>query len=148
LERYNPLEWLVGALMLALVTVVFTQVVVRYATYQPLAWTEEVAQLLFIWICLVGAAAGSIRARHFAIAFLSSRLHGAAGGLIRACIRLAEAVFYVSLAWGGIGMTRVAHQQQSVVLGFPMSLGYGIIPIAALIMLAATLYHAVSEFRR
>ena len=69
MKRYGPLEIILGLLVAALVANVFAQVVVRYVTYQPLAGTEEIARLLFIWICLLGAAIGAKRGTHFAVNF-------------------------------------------------------------------------------
>ena len=54
MRRLGLLEWAVSGLMLALVVVVFSQVALRYLTYQPLAWTEEVARYAFIWLSLLG----------------------------------------------------------------------------------------------
>jgi TRAP-type C4-dicarboxylate transport system permease small subunit len=69
-NRDGILEWIVATAMAMLVVIVFSQVVLRCLTYQPLAWTEEAARYIFIWLCLLGAAAAARRGQHFAVEFL------------------------------------------------------------------------------
>ncbi len=147
MRRLGLLEWAIALLMLALVFVTFAQVALRYLTYQPLAWTEEMARYTFIWLSLLGAAAGGRRGSHFAVEFLPRRLPTRAGRVVRAGIRLTEASFYGLLAWGGIQIVRVAHLQQSASIDLPMSIPYAAIPAAALMLCAFSMRQAVGELR-
>ena len=50
------LEFAAGAaLLLAIVVLVFIAAIMRFAGY-PLIWSVDLAQLLFTWLCFVGAA--------------------------------------------------------------------------------------------
>jgi TRAP-type C4-dicarboxylate transport system permease small subunit len=146
LRRLDWLEVAIGLLLVGLVVVVFAQVALRYLTYQPLAWTEEVARYLFIWLSLLGAAAGGRRGAHFAVDFLARRTPGPAGQAFRAALRLVEAVFYAVLAGAGIQVTRVAHLQRSASTDLPMSIPYAVIPIAAVLLCLACLRQARAEW--
>jgi TRAP-type C4-dicarboxylate transport system permease small subunit len=53
--------------MVALVVVVFIQVFNRFVLQTPLAWSEDLAMLLFQWVVFVGVALGVKRMRHFGI---------------------------------------------------------------------------------
>ena len=61
------IEAVCAALMVALVVVVFIQVFNRFILQTPLAWSEDLAMLLYQWVVFVGAALGVKRMRHFGI---------------------------------------------------------------------------------
>ncbi|HEX7550071.1 MAG TPA: TRAP transporter small permease, partial [Candidatus Methylomirabilis sp.] len=54
-------------LMVALAVLVFIQVFNRFVLQTPLAWSEDLAMLLYQWVVFVGAALGVKRMRHFGI---------------------------------------------------------------------------------
>jgi len=144
-QRYGVLEIAVGLLMAGLVAVVFAQVVIRYVTYQPLAWTEEVARLVFIWACMLGAAVAARRGTHFAITLASGSIPGALGRAVRAALRIGEALFYGALTYSAFVVARVAHAQTSVSLEFPMSLPYLAIALGGALMCAYSVLQARRE---
>ena len=49
------IEWLAALLTAGMVAVIFVQVSNRYIFNSPIAWTEEVARLMFIWLSFLGA---------------------------------------------------------------------------------------------
>ena len=54
-QRMSQIEFALGALLFAaIVILVFVASVMRYFDY-PLIWSVDMAQLLFIWLCFVGA---------------------------------------------------------------------------------------------
>jgi TRAP-type transport system small permease protein len=146
-EKNSVLEYVLAGLMACLLAVVFIQVVVRYVTYQPLAWTEEVARLLFIWVCMVGAVVGAKRGSHFAVTLifdvLPDRMHGA----VRSGLLAVEALFYGVFAWSAFLVTRVANNQRSPSLEFPMSLAYAALTVAGVLMSIFALRRLILNFQ-
>ena len=63
----NIVEGVAAILVIALAIVVFLQVFNRYVLKAPLAWSEDLAMLLFQWVTFLGAAIGVKRMRHFGI---------------------------------------------------------------------------------
>ncbi len=63
----NIVEWVSAVLVVALTVVVFIQVFNRFVLKTPLAWSEDMAMLLFQWVAFLGAAVGVKRMRHFGI---------------------------------------------------------------------------------
>ena len=63
----NLIEGVCAVLMVALTVVVFIQVFNRFVLKTPLAWSEDLAMLLYQWVVFVGAALGVKRMRHFGI---------------------------------------------------------------------------------
>jgi len=70
----NIVEWIAATLVVALAVVVFLQVFNRYVLKTPLAWSEELAMLLFQWVSFLGAAIGVKRIRHFGIELIVKKM--------------------------------------------------------------------------
>ena len=62
------------AFSMALAVVVFLQVFNRFVLKAPLAWSEDLAMLLFQWVVFLGAAVGVRRLRHFGIDLVVKKL--------------------------------------------------------------------------
>jgi TRAP-type C4-dicarboxylate transport system permease small subunit len=56
-----------AAAVVALTVIVSLQVFNRFVLKTPLAWSEDLAMLLFQWVVFLGAALGVKRLRHFGI---------------------------------------------------------------------------------
>jgi len=135
-QRLGLLEWCVAVCLIVLVVTVFGQVLLRYLTYQPLAWTEEVARYLFIWLSLLGAAVAAKRGQHFAVDLLKNALGLRGGQTIALIVYIIEAAFYSLLVVAGVVTVLLVHQQRSPTLDLPMSIPYLAIPVGALLMAA------------
>ena len=61
-------------LVVALAVIVFLQVFNRFILKAPLAWSEDLAMLLFQWVAFLGAAVGVKRTRHFGIELVAKRM--------------------------------------------------------------------------
>lgn len=133
--------------MLLMVSVVCAQIVLRYLTYQPVAWTEELARLFFIWLCLIGAAEGARRSSHFAVDLVPRKLGGFTGRLLRGSLKLVEAALYAVVGFAGYQILATVHNQQSVTLELPMSVVYAAIPVGLGLMSAFALLGAKDEFQ-
>ncbi len=70
----NIVEWASMAFVVALAVVVFLQVFNRFVLKAPLAWSEDLAMLLFQWVVFLGAAVGVRRLRHFGIDLMVKKL--------------------------------------------------------------------------
>jgi len=146
-HRLGPLEVVLCGLMGGLVLVVFVQVLFRYVIYQPFAWTEEGARFLFIWLCLLGAAAAAKRGAHFAVDLLPRRLPPRPGRALSVVIRLAEAGFYGLITWAGLVVVQVAQLQTAPTLGISMAIPYAAIVAGGLLMALFSLRDAVRALR-
>ncbi len=60
--------------MVALTVIVSLQVFNRFVLKTPLAWSEDLAMLLYQWVVFLGAALGVKRMRHFGIELVVRRL--------------------------------------------------------------------------
>jgi TRAP-type C4-dicarboxylate transport system permease small subunit len=76
LKRFleNLVEGACMVLVVGLAVVVFLQVFNRFVLKAPLAWSEDLAMLLFQWVAFLGAAVGVKRMRHFGIELVVRKL--------------------------------------------------------------------------
>lgn len=70
----NLVESACMVLVVALAVVVFLQVFNRFVLKAPLAWSEDLAMLLFQWVAFLGAAVGIKRMRHFGIELVVKKM--------------------------------------------------------------------------
>ena len=60
-------------ILVAIVGVTFTQVLFRYVFQLSLAWSEELARYLFLWLAFLASAYAFKTRSHFALRFLVDR---------------------------------------------------------------------------
>jgi TRAP-type transport system small permease protein len=70
-------------MMAVMATLVFVNVVTRYAFNFSIIWAEEVSQYLMIWIAYLGAGLALREGRHVAVEMLQDRLPIALGRRLR-----------------------------------------------------------------
>ncbi len=69
----QPLELSLCVILVAIVGVTFIQVLFRYIFHLSLAWSEELARYLFLWLATLAAAYAFKTKSHFALRFLVDR---------------------------------------------------------------------------
>lgn len=75
LSTLDKVEDFVLALMfLAMVSIIFFQVVMRYVFNNSLSWSEELGKFLFVWLSWIGISIGHRRKEHIKITLLVDRL--------------------------------------------------------------------------
>ena len=86
----RPVEWLAGALFVALVVVILTNIFTREVLSQPIPWIDEVTSLVFVWLAMLGAVLAVERSEHMRLTVflplfpprLLPYIHGFAGALV------------------------------------------------------------------
>lgn len=64
---FSKVEFTVGALLLAAITIlVFAASIMRFVGY-PIIWSVDLAQLLFIWLCFIGATKAMRERAHLGV---------------------------------------------------------------------------------
>ena len=53
---YKASKILISILFITLILCIFFQVLLRYVFNAPLIWTEPLARISFVWMCLIGAS--------------------------------------------------------------------------------------------
>lgn len=143
LAGLNAIDRLLGAVLrpvifagMAALTAVITLQIVSRVLFTSVAWTEEVARFLLIWITFLGAALAWQEGRHLAVALLRGSLPDGPRRIVTGAAILVSIAFMVALAVIGVRYMNVQSFQKSPSLRVPMSYVYAVMPIAAALMAA------------
>ena len=131
-----------------LVLTVVWQVITRQILQTPSAWTSELAQYLFVWLGLFGAALVFAERGHIAVDFVVRKLPEKAERAIAVLVQAVIIVFAaVILIWGGYRVSVQAWSQS--LTGLPVNIGplYLVMPITGAIIVFYAVYHAVGILR-
>jgi TRAP-type transport system small permease protein len=131
---FKSLELLIVLCMLAMVTMVFGNVVLRYAFNTGITISDEMSRYCFIWLTYIGAMVAMREKGHLGVDTLVKHL-GLAGKKV--CLFLSEAIMLFCNALFFIGTFKMHDLQVtniSPVVGMSMIWVYGIGYIVAVVM--------------
>jgi TRAP-type C4-dicarboxylate transport system permease small subunit len=146
--RYGRgLEWVVGALMVALFVEVTLGVVFR-ALGQALIWYDELASVLLAWLTFYGAALASVRRAHIGCPELVEALSWRARRLLSIVAQIIVIAFFVLLGSVGASILPILATDSMVSLSWvPMSVVQSVIPISAALIIVAEVTHLIDLAR-
>jgi len=131
----HPDEAIGVAALLLTVAAVTWGVVTRYVTAQPAVWASEVAAIGFAWLTFFGASACFRHNAHPSIDMLVVRLPPGPQRVVRLAVDLLVAAFLGYFCWLGFTFSVAAWDNPTAVLRLPMTVVYGPITVATLMML-------------
>lgn len=114
-------EWLVAALLAAILLVALVQVGHRFLLNSSLSWSEEAQIFGHIWIVFLGIPIALRRGAHLYIETFCDKLPARARFVFDLTVELLWGAFGVSLVVLGWMVASVAHMQESPGLEIPMS---------------------------
>jgi TRAP-type transport system small permease protein len=121
-------RWLMIAILAAMATMVFANVVLRFTTDRSILWVEEAARYLMIWLTFVGAGPVLRYGGHLGIDTLQEAFPRHAGAIRTAIFALLFG-FFVFMAWVGMRYAAFAWAQTTPVLQIPIGAVYLAMPI-------------------
>ncbi len=125
--------------MAALAIVVVVGVVFRKSG-ASLIWYDEIASILLAWLTYYGAALAALNRAHIGMPTLVERLNGVPRTIVVLFGEVCTIAFFGVLAWAGIRVLSVLGGTTLVSLpSVPMSLAQSVIPIGAILFIAAQL---------
>jgi len=122
----------------AILVVMVCQVVFRYVLNTPLTWTEELARILFIWACFLGAPVATRRGNHVTILFVFDRLPRGVSRVVVLGIQAVSLVFFLQLVILGAVLAVRSHSVEAITLPIPWSLIYLAVPVSGILMILQT----------
>jgi tripartite ATP-independent transporter DctM subunit len=126
----KSLEVTAAALLAVIVMDVALMVVARYILGATLAWTEELARALFLWLIFLGASVGISREAHVAVDSLVAFLPSLYREAVEFLIDVVVAATCVMLLTSGLEMVQLSTSTLPA-LGWSEAWRYAVIPIAA-----------------
>jgi TRAP-type C4-dicarboxylate transport system permease small subunit len=133
------LGWTLAANLGFMTVLVFVSVLFRYVLNRPLAWTEELASLLFAWLTFVGAYVGFRTRSHIQIDTLMTCLPRAGRRAIRNVVDLCVLALLAIFIWQGFTLTVTTWSLEFPAMEISRGYLYASLPIGACLMALAIL---------
>ena len=128
-------DWILFLATMAALIALFFNVILRYGFNYSLAWSDELAGLLFVWLTLLGSVAALRHRTHMTIGFFP-RLFDPRGQRAIGMYVMAAILFFLAfMVVEGVTLTRVTMGDKSAVLRLPIGLYYLSLPVAGVLML-------------
>jgi TRAP-type C4-dicarboxylate transport system permease small subunit len=141
----NLVEATCVVLVAALAVVVFLQVFNRFILKTPLAWSEDLAMLLFQWVAFLGAAVGVKRMRHFGIELVVRRFSEKARHRIEILVPFIVGIVAVVMITEGSDLIKFNYARIYSSMDLSYTWAYLPIPVAGLLII---IYLFQQEIRR
>ena len=137
LERaYRPLELCLIAAVCVIFLQVLAEVVSRYVFNFSIAWGQELAETLIVWITFIGAGVAMLRAEHMAINILYNMLKSK--GATKTFILIADLAvlfFLVIAVYSGSVLVQRTWEMKTVTMEIPAGVLYLAYPVGCALML-------------
>lgn len=129
------LEWALCILLVTIVSVTFLQVISRYVLQTSLAWTEELARYLFIWLAALGAAYAFKTRAHFLLRFVVDKCSLGVQNVIAALVAVLMIVFLTIFVWQALQYTMSVSSQTAPGTGLSKAVPASSAVVGGLLML-------------
>jgi len=131
------LNWFVervcALLIGSMVVIIWFGVVERYFLGLGATWTEELSRYVMIWAALLAVSCGAYYREHIGLALLKQRLPPKAARILIIVLDVIGLVFFLFLAYYGIGMTHSGAGQYATIFGMTMVLPFAAVPVSSIL---------------
>ena len=133
------LDWVMAALLLAMIILVFTNVVLRYGFDSGLRQSVELSRLGLVWLVMLGAAVVLRQDDHLAVTEVSDALLPKWVPFLRRAAYLVILTAALMLFWGAYRQMNANWGNISQLTGLPSALFYlaGVVSAVLMIFIAA-----------
>jgi TRAP-type C4-dicarboxylate transport system permease small subunit len=131
----QPLELSLCVILVAIVAVTFIQVLFRYIFHLSLAWSEELARYLFLWLATLAAAYAFKTKSHFALRFLVDRFGKGLQKATATFVSFVVSGFLVIFVWKATEFTYSMAKQVAPSTQMSMAVPYSSAVVGGALML-------------
>jgi len=149
--RYSSLsrglELLCATLLVAIILMVFANVVGRYFFRSPLYWSDELAQYLFLWLSYLGALAALMKGQHYSVALLVEALPSTVSLGVKAIGQIVVIILLGVLIWYGWKLVDLLSFQKTPALRMSVYYFYLALPATSALMLLVMVKQLLDTLR-
>lgn len=147
LKRLSQIEFAIAVgLFAAIVGLVFVAAITRFFDH-PLIWSVDMAQLLFIWLCFVGATRAMREKVHLGVDLLVRHLPLRVQLLVETAVSVIVIAFLLLLAYEGYLLTTLNIEREFGDSGISYAFVTVAVPIGALMLAAALIRNLLGAWR-
>ena len=143
----HPLETVLCILLVAIVVLIFAQVVTRYLLHVSLSWSEELARYLLMWLAMLSAAYGFKIKAHFALVFLVNRFPEGTRRVISLAVALLVCALLCLFVLKAVEITWSVRRQTGPATGMSKAFPYSSGIVGGLLMLHYVARNAWRDWR-
>lgn len=144
----KTIEYFIFSLLSLMSIVIFLQVLFRYVIKYSLPWSEELARYLFVWLSLMGAAAGVKKNAHFGVDMVVKKLKPRSQHILKIVGSWFILCFLGVVLFEGFQLTIRNWTQYSPAMRIPMSFPYAAIPFSSFIMSMYVIKEIISSLKK
>lgn len=141
------MEALSALILGGMTLLIFVQVLARYVFKAPLAWSEEGARFLFIWMTFIAGYVGARKAQHIGVELVQNLFPVPVKKGMKVLCDLLSAGFFLLVLYNCCNQWGKLSAQTSPALKLPMSVVYLGMMLGCLCLAASYLYHIVEVLR-
>jgi C4-dicarboxylate transporter, DctM subunit len=130
----RAIEWVAALLTASMVAAIFVQVSNRYVFNSPLAWTEEVARFIFIWLSFLGAFLALRDRAHISITAVMKCFSPGVQATVSSTITVLLFGYMAVLCWVGVTVAIETRDTFSAALELSFLYVHAAIPVGAGLM--------------
>ncbi|WP_370682032.1 TRAP transporter small permease [Comamonas sp. GB3 AK4-5] len=135
-------RWLLILLLLAMASIIFTNVVLRYTTGDSIIWAEEVSRHMMIWVAFLGAGLALRFGGHVAIDNLHRAVNTGTARALRVLVVLGLSLFFIFMTVASSDYVWRTRFQSTAATDIPISFIYAAMPVGFVLMLVHLLFIA------
>lgn len=147
-KSYRAMNRVVGVvsvfLLLAVTVVVFYSVLLRYVFLRPLAWSEEIARYMFIWLVFLGISLAERGNNHFRVEYFVDKLPLKARLAVEIFTNLLVFGALIVLFFEGVNYYDQGKSGLSTILLMPLNYIYVALPLAMVL----TFFNRIESVRK
>lgn len=128
--------------------VVFLQFFTRYVLNDSMAWTEEIARYLLIWVTFIGSAITIRRGTNIVVEVVQQFLPEMPARILRFGVDVVTVGFVGLLCWFAFLVMQRMQIQTMMVIEVPMSVVYGGVVLGCVLMFYRSIRVLIANARR
>ena len=117
-------EWGSALILGSMTILIFLQVFFRKVVVQPLAWSEELAKFLFIWMTFIAGYIGARRGSHIGVSLIQDLCPPRVRKIMKFLSMLIASVFFSIIVYYCVALWPKLMSQISPALGIPLAFVY------------------------
>lgn len=134
---FSVIENVAAVLLIGEILILFAGIAARYVFHAPLIWSDELAQLMFIWLAMLGAVIALRRGEHMRMSTFVNKASPRTRALLETFAMLAAIVFLAGVLMPAYEYTADEHIMMMPGLNLPSSWRAAALPVGMLLMLVA-----------
>lgn len=148
LRRLAQFEFFVASALLGVIVVLVFSAAVMRSFGRPLIWSVDMAQLLFIWLCFIGATRAMREKAHLGIDLVVRRLGRQRRFLLELAVSAVILAFLAALAIEGYKLTILNRQRLFGDSGLSYAWVTSAVPVGCVMLAIALLNNIAKAWKR